>query len=343
MGECDRNAWANASECAVANTGAGTVTITGPVGTDLTVVSNVETSAAQTPDGDTETAASAAVPRVVTVTPDAAFNGGTLSFTIGTSVFSAAYDTSIAKTVANFVTANKPAIDALTGAVLADGGGNFTLTKADGTAFNGGALSVAYPGDTLGDADPTGDIVVTNPGTPAVTVVDNGVAIADANTAAAAGANNNQTATISASSAGTAAGTVGGTASDTLTGGDGNDTFIFLAGGSTAAATDVITDLNLGTNAAAGAVDTIQFADGAVTAGTFVDTLTSATNTAIAAAANLTAAANAVFTQLGNDEFAQFTFDNKTYLAADGNNNDYVVEITGVTGTLDGSDVSFIA
>ena len=147
--------------------------------------------------------------------------------------------------------------------------------------------------------------------------------------------------------------TVGGeiaanVASDTITGGAGNDTFNLSAGGAVTVA-DIITDLNLGGNGS-GNVDTIVFGDiGAATTEAVV-TLTGTQQQAVSNAGNLGAAVDAVFAAAGTDgNVVQFTYGSDTYIAVNGDDNDYdagadlLVKVTGVTGTLDVGDFTFAA
>jgi S-layer protein len=141
-------------------------------------------------------------------------------------------------------------------------------------------------------------------------------------------------------------------AADVLTGGAGNDTFYFTAGGAvTAAAT--ITDLNLGTNLVGGQVDTINI-DGATTsAGTavVVVTLSAAQQTNVSAAASLAAAVDAVLAIAATvNNVAQFTYGTDTYLIHNGATanaaftagEDTLIKITGVAGTIDLSDITIV-
>ena len=137
-------------------------------------------------------------------------------------------------------------------------------------------------------------------------------------------------------------------AADTLTGGAGNDAFRFVAGTSHDTVTDIITDLNLGTNAVAGQVDTLVFQNLNGTAS--VVALASGDQSNVTAAASLTAAAGLVANAAQADgATVQFTYGANTYVFhnVDGNGTfdaaaDILVRVTGVTGTLDASDVVLI-
>ena len=141
-------------------------------------------------------------------------------------------------------------------------------------------------------------------------------------------------------------------AADTLTGGAGNDTFFFRAGGAiTAAAT--ITDLNLGSNLVGGQVDQINI-DGATTSAAtavVLVTLTAAQQTNVTNAVSLAAAVDAVLALTGTvNNVAQFTYGADTYFIHNGATanaaftagEDTLIKITGVAGTLDASDVTVV-
>ncbi|MBB5217352.1 beta strand repeat-containing protein [Parapusillimonas granuli] len=142
------------------------------------------------------------------------------------------------------------------------------------------------------------------------------------------------------------------TAADILTGGAGNDSFGFGLGATTTSF-NTITDLNLGTAVVAGQVDTLTFdvSAAAVTAGPAIVSLSEAQQATVAAAADLAAAADVVLgiaNAAGN--VAQFSYGANTYLLVNGvtataaftAGEDHLVKITGVTGTLDASDIAFI-
>ncbi|WP_219064078.1 hypothetical protein [Pseudomonas sp. UMAB-08] len=148
----------------------------------------------------------------------------------------------------------------------------------------------------------------------------------------------------------TAIATTVAAAADVLTGGAGNDSFVIAHGA--VANVSSITDLNLGTNVAGGAVDSLWFNATASAAATVV-ALTAAQQTTVTAAASLSAAVDAVLaiaTAVNN--VAQFTYGTDTYVVANGTAGgahayaaatDNLIKITGVTGVLDASDVHFLA
>lgn len=139
--------------------------------------------------------------------------------------------------------------------------------------------------------------------------------------------------------------------SDTFTGGDGRDVFGLAV--TTVANADSITDLNLGTGAAAGGVDAIYF-DGATAAaaGTVtIATLSAATQTNVTGAASLAAAVDLVVANnTAVNVVTQFTYGTDTYIFINGvaggatytAAEDLLVKVTGITGTLDNSDIVVI-
>lgn len=160
---------------------------------------------------------------------------------------------------------------------------------------------------------------------------------------------------------GTAAGVQTLFGADTLTGGEGNDVFVIdgngtrasdganFSNGSTFITMDTITDLNLGGSSAASQVDVIDLTSigNIVTAQLVNAGVTTALN---AGAANLVAAVNGLYTAggvfaAGNLGAGIFTYGGDSYLIVESGDgatfgaNDVIVKITGVTGTLDASDL----
>jgi hypothetical protein len=135
---------------------------------------------------------------------------------------------------------------------------------------------------------------------------------------------------------------------DILTGGAGNDTFRFVAGTSHDTITDSITDLNLGSDVVAGQVDTLVFQNAGATVS--IVTLADGDQANVTAAASLTAAAGLVAAAAATDgATALFTYGADSYVFhnVDGNGtfnaaSDILVKVTGVTGTLDASDIVLI-
>lgn len=138
------------------------------------------------------------------------------------------------------------------------------------------------------------------------------------------------------------------TATDILTGGAGNDTFA-IGFVNAFANMSKITDLDLGTNAATGRVDSLIFDQAFAGAATIV-TLSTAQQAAVTGAADLAAATVAVLGVAGTaGNVAQFTYGSDTYLLVNGDGNatydfaaDAIINITGVVGTLDASDITLI-
>jgi len=135
---------------------------------------------------------------------------------------------------------------------------------------------------------------------------------------------------------------------DILTGGAGNDQFRFASGSTTATVIDTITDLNLGTNVVGGQVDTLVFQNAGATVS--IVSLTAAQQTAVTGAADLTTALGLVAAATASDGATSlFTYGSDTYVFHDADGNgaynaaaDFVVKVTGVTGTLDSSDIAVI-
>jgi hypothetical protein len=149
--------------------------------------------------------------------------------------------------------------------------------------------------------------------------------------------------------AGTFATLAANTAADVLTGGAGNDQFGFGLG-STMVSFATIKDLNLGTAAVAGQVDKLTFDVATAGAATIVS-LSAAQQATVTAAADLAAAADAALVVAATvNNVVQFTYGADTYLLVNGAtananytaNEDHLVKITGVAGTLDASDIALI-
>lgn len=138
--------------------------------------------------------------------------------------------------------------------------------------------------------------------------------------------------------------------SDTLTGGGGHNTFAFAQNSSIVTAFDWITDLKLGSGDAAGLGDTLVFQNTGATKTLVV--LSGSDLTAVSGAGTLNAAVSAVLAAAGanaDGATVQFTFAGDTYLLHNGDGNtsfnanaDFLVKITGVTGTLDLSDITLV-
>jgi S-layer protein len=134
---------------------------------------------------------------------------------------------------------------------------------------------------------------------------------------------------------------------DVLTGGAGVDTFLLAAGSTnTVANADTITDLNLGT--ANTSVDILTFGNsGAVRS---VVSITAAQQTDINAASTLAGAVDVALLAINVDgATGMFSYAGNTYVLHNGDGNstynptaDYLIKVTGVTGTLDVGDISLV-
>jgi hypothetical protein len=135
---------------------------------------------------------------------------------------------------------------------------------------------------------------------------------------------------------------------DTLTGGAGNDTFAFAQNSSVLTAIDTITDLNLGTGAVGGRVDSLVFHN---VSGAASVVSVAAQQAAITAAGSLAAAVDLVLgVAVGDGATAQFTYGADTYIVHNGDGNttfdnaaDFLIKVTGVLGTLDVSDIVLVS
>lgn len=155
-----------------------------------------------------------------------------------------------------------------------------------------------------------------------------------------------------ASAIGSATAATAATAGDTMTGGDGRDMFV-LGTNSAIATMSSITDLNLGGATAALGVDgiTLDLATAGTTTAPTIVVLTDTQKANIAAAASLAAAfdvAAAIDTAV--NAVVQFTYGTDSYLFVNGvaggasysATNDVAIKITGVSGTLDASDITIV-
>ena len=164
--------------------------------------------------------------------------------------------------------------------------------------------------------------------------------------------------TITAGTA-TAIGSVSGgaitdaSAADILTGGAGRDMFV-LGANSAVATISSITDLDLGGATAALGVDgiTLDMTTAGSTTAPTIATLSDTVKTNITNALTLAAALDVVAaaTDAAANTVAQFTYGTDTYLFVNNAGStatyqagdDVVIKITGVTGTLDASDITII-
>ena len=140
---------------------------------------------------------------------------------------------------------------------------------------------------------------------------------------------------------------IGSSGADILTGGDGNDQFLYASvlesrgtGTLSASIIDRVTDLDLGGSAG----DTVDRFDLPFTVRTVLDGVTALTGTGLAAA---------LVSLFGSGPLARtvstaglFSYENHTYLIVTGtvvgslfSNDDFIVDITGYTGTLNVGDL----
>ena len=148
----------------------------------------------------------------------------------------------------------------------------------------------------------------------------------------------------------------GAATSDTLTGGDGNDTFWFISGsngsvGTTFTTMDTITDLNLGGATGVLAVDKVNLSNTVFNAFGATDLINAGTALSMTGA-TLAAGVQALFNAGGAlsgslNDVGLFTYGSDTYLIATDtvaglNGNDVIIKVTGVTGTLDLSDIQVL-
>ena len=211
--------------------------------------------------------------------------------------------------------------------------GNTTINAGGYVSTTGASLKGGAGHDVLtGSAQ--SDNIVAGAGNDVLATSGVATVIAGSATATAAATITNIAATLTASA-------------DVLTGGAGNDSFVIAH--SEVANVSSITDLNLGTNVVAGAVDSLWF-NGATAGIATLATLTAAQQTTVTNAGTLAAAVDAVLANIATaNTVAQFTYGADTYLVANGiggvaaydSATDSLIKITGVTGVLDGSDVHF--
>lgn len=229
-------------------------------------------------------------------------------------------------------------------------GVTYTYTNGTGAPVSGAALATAVAGvinpTSTADATAGGTVVTVNQA--AGFESDVGAA-----TVGGTGVTGAEAAVIATTQEGRATavplsiGTVTTAAADTLTGGAGNDNFVFATNSSIVTAFDTITDLNLGSNAVGGRVDVLTFQNAGATAATIV-TLNTTQQSDVTSAASFAAAVNAVAAVATADgATTQFTYGSDTYIFHSGAAGsasfdaaaDHIVRVTGVVGTLDASDI----
>lgn len=137
------------------------------------------------------------------------------------------------------------------------------------------------------------------------------------------------------------------TKGDIITGGAGNDVFFLSYGADNSVANaDTIVDFDFGTSTTA--ADVLKVSGTGTTA---IYTLTAVQQTAVTNAASIAAATALVLADnAANGAVTSFTYGVNTYLAINGDGNgtydadaDFLVKITGSTGTLSATDVVFVS
>lgn len=328
--------------------GTGQVVVTGPAGINYGISATTVTDQAATQEVETvDFAGNLAAGGIVTVN----VAGQSIQYqnTSGATQTDTVYGTAIL----NLINAN-PALAAA--GVTATAGGDASIVLVNGPA-NGSEVTAAGISQTNSASPITVSFV--GGGVAAATVTEttqgdftrtnNGLSSLTENQASnPVGPNANSNAAFTLTTVPGVLAVGGAAAADTLTGGDGKDVFVFNTGSGTPGATitniDTITDLNLGSAAAAGRVDSIDINFGV---GALVN---AGVATAMTGAATLTAAVNALF-GAGGALFGQantaglFTYGADTYFVAQNNAggvfgaDDVIIRVTGVTGTFDLSDI----
>lgn len=221
---------------------------------------------------------------------------------------------------------------------------NDTVTANVITAVdNNTGVAVGVNDQTMTIATPTPGVTTTTSANAAPVVVDNTFTAAGAPT---------QTMFITTPTAGQMSGDQyfgGPAAADILTGGDGNDMFWMLSGSSVLGGTmDTINNLNLGGGSSATGVDRIVLSASVFTAFGATDLLNAGTALNITGptlAAGLQGLFNAGGALNGSaNDVGLFTYGADTYLIASNSvagydAGDVVIKVTGVTGSLDLSDI----
>ena len=242
-------------------------------------------------------------------------------------------------------------------AVDAAGTGTVTITVGGVTTAATAALANDATAATVGTAvlgvlNANADLLAAG-----YTFAHNGTGLITINAPANAG--NIATATIGGTATFAAANTISTTqqagvvvSANELTGGEGNDNFVFGLGGDTVTNVQTIKDFNAGGATAATAVDKIVINGG--TAAVNVITLTAAQQSALVAEGVTLAQAVNLLTNgalSAEGATAQFTHGTDTYILYTGTGaggdfaaaNDLLVKVTGVVGTLDNGDFTLAA
>ena len=333
----------NAGGQMTASVSGNTIELTGVTTNDYTVTAALA-------DGGT---AIVAVPSVLTITPTGFDASESIAVTLGGATYSVGFVADLSTSLSNFVVAHGAAIDAATGGTLAATGTALTITNPLGSGL---AITSGTGAILAGDG---GSVTVDYvPGNVARPLTDNSDPGFVDNLPATAGIDD-QTASVDTPTPGQASADqyIGGAAAaDILTGGDGKDTFWLLSGsngwdGSSFTTMDTITDLNLGGATAILGVDTINLSSAVFGAFGATDLINAGTSLAMTGP-NLGGAVQALFNAGGAlngslNDVGLFTYGTDTYLIATDNAagldaNDVIVKVTGVTGTLDLSDIAVI-
>jgi hypothetical protein len=283
-----------------------------------------------------------ATPTVDTFTVDGWGLLETFAVSVGDQTFSLVGGLNQGTNLSNFVTSYGAQIAALTGGTVTSDATHLIITKADGTALNVDVTAAITSGSGTVVESLTPGVPVTDHGTPNVVNV----------AAQPPGTDDESISVDLASHVVPEPAVVGGVLNaDVLTGGEGNNEFVFLGStfaefnfidGTPVDAIDTITDLKLGTNVLEGQADTInlQFA--------INDVVNDGVATALVGA-SLQGAVDVLF-QTGGvlnnvaNAAGLFTWQGDTYLVAadsggtDFGGDDVIVKVTGVTGVLDTTD-----
>lgn len=312
----------------VINTGAGSDQIYAGVGNDTVNVDGAGTKVIVAADGDDVINANGNIGSIVTL------DGGIGNDVLNLGVGGAANGTQTLANVTNVETIN------LSGTAT-------TINATDSLVASGQSLNVN--GSAL-----TGALVFNGAAETDGTFTISGSSVAGGDTLTGGALND-----VINAGAGTDIIT-GGRGADVLSGGADADAFRFAFGdsGSTTATVDRITDLNLGSNVGGGVVDTIDvvpgtniaFATGVAAAGGGASTTVGIDAASAVAVASLDAAIAAMTasTNATNGQAALFNIGGQLYLVGETGANhttfnaatDIAINVTGVTGTLDASDIA---
>lgn len=315
---------------------AGEIAVTGPVGNNFTLALTEQAIATPTAQVDTITFAVADLTAgdIFTTT----INGASVNYTM---TGAAATDAAGLQNTIN------TAFGATVTALFVDGGVDGLNATTDTLTITANTAGTAFTSAiSVNGAAAASAIANTTANDPVTTLAGNFV-ITETQAALVAGATANSAASLTVTE--TQVPVLGGTANaDTLTGGDGNDTFVVLASGGKVGTSfttmDTITDLNLGGSAVASQIDAVDLSfavTSLVNAGVPVALTTAPT---LVEAVDVLFAAGGVLNNQAN-KAGLFTYAGDTYLVAANSAgatfgaDDVIVKVTGVQGTLDLSDL----